>query len=351
MPALSISWCLATALFGGIVGICELIGRYRDDPFAAIRCPYAIAYLMVNAAAAAAAYAIIVTMDWGFNAAPEAKPLVQAAVASFGAMAFFRSSLFNVKVGETEVAVGPAILFQVLMFATDRGVDRSRGETRSTLVAKIMKGVSFQLAKEALPNYCFELMQNVPLGEQQNFRQVVDALASKPPSAMRDSVKALNLGLMLMNVVGRQVLSTAVSALGERIQGPSSLEPPVIGLLRGVKFKDAYPALANLCFAMSNYGSDADQKVRQESVWGRGGWLNSPATELDDATKVTMLALALQQAVGDSVLVAALVQLSPSPADESARPQQPPVSAGAADDSNVVVMPQAAEPRGELGQS
>ncbi len=347
MPALSISLCLTTALIGGFVGICELIGRYRDDPFAAIRCPYAIAYLVVNAAAAAAAYTIIVTMDWGFDAGQAAKPLVQAAVASFGAMAFFRSSLFNVKVGDTEVAVGPAILFQVLMFATDRGVDRSRGENRSILVAEIMKGVSFQLAKEALPNYCFELMQNVPLGEQQNFRQVVDALASKPPSAMRDSVKALNLGLMLMNVVGRQVLSTAVSALGERIQGPSSLEPPVIGLLRGVKFNDAYPALANLCFAMSNYGSAADQKARQEFVWGTGGWLNGADTKLDDATKVTMLALALQQAVGDSVLVAALVQLSPSPTEESAHPRQTPASAAAVDDSNVVVVPQVAEPHGK----
>ena len=168
---------LATGAFGGIVGLCELIARYRDAPFDAIRCPAAVAYLFVNAVAAASAYAMIVAMDWGFGVGPEAKPLVQAGVASFGAMAFFRSSLFNVKVGETDVAVGPAILFQILMFATDRAVDRTRGETRSNLAAEIMTGVSFGLAKEALPNFCFELMQNVPLAEQQNFRQVVGALA------------------------------------------------------------------------------------------------------------------------------------------------------------------------------
>jgi hypothetical protein len=241
---------LATGFFGAMVGGCELIGRYRDDPFDAVRCPGAILYICVNAVAAACAYAIITTMDWGFGAGESAKPLVQAAVAGFGAMTFFRSSLFNVKMGDgTDIAVGPAILFQILLFATDRAVDRTRGEKRSPAAAEIMRGVSFQLARVALPNFCFELMQNVPLAQQQNFRNVVGALGSQD---MRDSAKALNLGLMLMNVVGHVVLRTAVQALGERIQGPSALELPVIGLLRGVVFEKAFPVLVGVCFMMSS---------------------------------------------------------------------------------------------------
>jgi len=226
-------------------------------------------------------------------------------------MALFRSSLLNVRVGDTDVAVGPAILFQVLMFATDRAVDRTRGNIRSTLVADIMRGVSFTLAKEALPNFCFELMQNVPMDEQQRFRQVVDALASKSPSDMRDSVKALNLGLMLMNVVGRQVLATAVRALGERIQGPNALDLPVLGRLRGVVFDRAFPTLVDVCFVMSQYGSVAERQARKAEVMQVGEGLSANQT-MDNATKVTLLALALQQQVGDTVLVSALVQLDPS---------------------------------------
>ena len=298
----------ATGLFGAMVGACELIGRYRDAPFDAIQNPAALAYVTVNAVAAAVAYAIIVRLDWSFGAAAASKPLVQAAVAGFGAMAFFRSSLFNVMVGDTDVAVGPAILFQILMFATDRAVDRARGQARSDLAADIMRGVSFALAKEALPNYCFELMQNVPLSEQQNFRQAVDAMAAKPASDMRDSVKALNLGLMLMNVVGKSVLATAVRALGERIQGPSALELPVLGALRGVLFERAFPTLVTVCFVMSKYGSADEQDARHTAVTKAGDALrNDPL--MDDTTKVTMLALALQQQVDDSVLMSALAQL------------------------------------------
>jgi hypothetical protein len=335
VPAIPVAWCFATAVFGCIVGICELIGRYRDAPFDAIRCPAAITYLVVNGLAAVCAYTIIITMDWGFDAGPAAKPLVQAAVASFGAMAFFRSALFNVKAGDTEVAVGPAILFQILMFATDRAVDRTRGQQRSDLAAQIMKGVSFKLAKEALPAFCFELMQNVPLDEQQHFRQVVDALASKPSSDMRDSVKSLNLGLMLMNVVGKQVLSTAVRALGERIQGPAELEILVIGRLRGVLFEKAYPALVDVCFVMSKYGSDEDQTTRSNAVRGLGDAVRANPS-LDNATKVTMLALALQQSVGDSVLLSALAQLDPSIYDESVTHPGARLPQG----SNVVALPQ-----------
>lgn len=47
----------------------------------------------------------------------------------------------------------------------------------------------------------------------------VDGFSAKYPSGMRDRVKPLNLGLMLMNVIGRRVMAIAVRAMGERIRG------------------------------------------------------------------------------------------------------------------------------------
>jgi hypothetical protein len=41
---------MASTLFGGIVGTCELIGRYRDAPAEALRHPASRGYFGVNAA-------------------------------------------------------------------------------------------------------------------------------------------------------------------------------------------------------------------------------------------------------------------------------------------------------------
>ena len=175
------------------VGAIEVIARYRDAPFLALRSAPARWYIVVNGLAALLAYILIVAFEFDFGAEQNVK-LVQVLVASFGSMAFFRSSLFSMKVGDTDVAVGPAIFFQVLLFATDRACDRERAEPRSALASRIMRGVSFDQARDALPSFCFELMQNVPASEQQQFRLVMDALASS--TRMSESVKTLNLGLM-----------------------------------------------------------------------------------------------------------------------------------------------------------
>ena len=299
-------WVLVP-LFGAGVGASELIARYRDAPFAALGTGSARWYIFVNAIAALLAYALIVVFDQKFGLTGKQAVVVQAMVAGFGAMVFFRSSLFTMKVGETDVGVGPAIFFQVLLFATDRACDRERAEPRSTEVNAIMQGVSFEQAREALPNFCFELMQNVPAGEVQQFRQVIDALASA--TKMRDSVKVLNLGLMLINVVGNQVLRAAVDALGEKIQGPAKLEVEVFSGLQVADFNKAYPLLVEVCFIMSKYGTREQQAASKQAVLDELQPLAS-RPDLDNGSKMTLLGLSLQQKVGDTVLLAALVHLS-----------------------------------------
>jgi hypothetical protein len=301
-------WYVGVPLTGALIGATELVARYRDAPFTALGTGPARFYIFVNALASLFAYVLIVNFDFAFGATTN-KSLVQALVASFGAMAFFRSSLFSMKVGETDVAVGPAIFFQVLLFATDRACDRERAQPRSALVAEIMQGVSFELARDALPSYCFELMQNVPASEQQQFRLVVDALASS--AKMRDSIKSLNLGLMLMNVVGTQVLKAAVRTLGERIQGPAKLDIDVFTQLQTADFHKAYPLLVDITFIMSKFGTPEEQARSKQAVLDEIRPLTERA-DLDNDSKMTMLGLSLQQRVGDNVLMAALAHVGAS---------------------------------------
>lgn len=305
MSDIAIPWFAAVSVFGAGVGASELIARYKDAPFGAARSAAAGWYIFVNAAAAAAAYVLIVKFD--FFAGVNHKEWVEFLVAVFGSMAFFRSSLFTMKVGEADVAVGPGIFFQVLLHATDRACDRSRAEPRSALAKCIMSGVSFKQARDALPSFCFELMQNFPADEQQQFRQAVDALSS---AEMLDSVKALNLGLMLMNVVGSQVLEAAVRTLGEKIQGPAMLDNlDIFSRLQAADFEKAFPLLVDVCFIMSRFGTEQEREAAKKLVIAEVEPLQANST-MDNSTKVTLLGLSLQRQVGDAVLLAALVQFA-----------------------------------------
>lgn len=157
---------LAVMLLALLVGASELISRYRDEPLATITSVPAFLYLAINVAVAAGGLYAIDMFGWTFAAnektPPEVTRFTQILVAAFGGMGLFRSSLFNVRVGETMLGIGPSAILQTLLDATDRAVDRNRAQPRARRVAEIMKDVDFDKAKELLPTFCLASMQNLP---------------------------------------------------------------------------------------------------------------------------------------------------------------------------------------------
>ncbi len=104
---------------------------------------------------------------------------------------------------------------QIYLGYADRVVDRRRAKARSDAVAQVMKGVDFQKARRALPAYCLALMQNVSPEDQQLLERLLEALDKREAEP---SIKALLLGIELMNVVGVDVLTAAVDSLGDQIR-------------------------------------------------------------------------------------------------------------------------------------
>lgn len=209
-----LAWLAAIGLGGG-VGLAELVTRYRDQPSALPRSVSFWFYILLNAGASALAFALIRVFGWTFGQTlGPARTVTQVLVAGLGAMTLFRSSLFNLKVGDEDVGIGPSALLTSLLSVVDRSVDRRRATDRSRSVGRTMSTVSFLKAKISLPAYCLQLMQNVPLEEQQKLRTAVDALGL---TAMDDDLKSLNLGLLIMNTVGPAVLEAAVRDLGLKI--------------------------------------------------------------------------------------------------------------------------------------
>lgn len=105
---------------------------------------------------------------------------------------------------------------QIILAAIDRGIDRNQAVHRARIVPEIMKGISFEKAKTALPVFCFSLMQNVDQAEQQRVGTQVNDLAAM--TTMDDQMKAFSLGLILINIVGEDVLRSAIEQAGEQLK-------------------------------------------------------------------------------------------------------------------------------------
>jgi hypothetical protein len=201
---------LAVAALGGIVGTSEIVSRYRDAPHAALRTLPSIFYIAINVAASLGALGLMDAFGWF-----KESHWMQVLIGGISAMAFFRTSLFVVRAGDRDVGVGPSGFLQIFLAASDRAVDRIRASARSEAVGKIVEGVDYAKAFQALPPYCLALMQNLSPEDQ---KQLAQAVVKVDQSAAEPNVKVRLLGLELINVVGIDVLTAAVRSLGDQIR-------------------------------------------------------------------------------------------------------------------------------------
>lgn len=203
---------------GALLGMCELLSRYRDEPIRAILNFSAAAYIVINSGAGLVALLLLNVwmVDFGLDPAVDGGKLrvMLILTGGLGAMAFFRSSFFTFRIGENDVPLGPGLIIQVLLDVTDRAVDRGRATPRAVAITGIMKDIDFDKAHLALPSYCFALMQNVSREEQSAIGQQVTALGTSSISA---PIRSYLLGLILLNVVGETVLTAAIDTLRPHI--------------------------------------------------------------------------------------------------------------------------------------
>lgn len=215
-------------MIGAAVGIGELVARYRDEPRRAIFTRPAMLYIAINGFASLFALVAILTFGWTSDStqSAEAKRLIEIITAGFGAMAVFRTSLFVVRVGTNDVGVGPVAFLQILLGATDRGVDRKRASDRAEKVVKIMGDLDPALAYNALPAFAIMLMQNLTLEDQTAIGSQVKAL-TQPDIDIPEQAKVLNVGLLLMNFVGEEVLEDAVRGIRGQLKPPGVRLPGI----------------------------------------------------------------------------------------------------------------------------
>jgi len=223
---------VAVCYIGAAVGTGEIVSRYRDAPQRALSTAPALLYILINAGAAIAALYFANVFGVAASQSPQQTTITRVLLAGFGAMAFFRTSVFTARIGEQDVAIGPVAFLQVILTATDRAVDRVRADDRARVVASAMSGVSFDAAAAALPAFCLALMQNLSADEEKALGEAINSLQQ---STMDSETKSKNLGLLLLNVVGDKVLITAVQDLAPQIKAATAIvvTPPAAPVIVG----------------------------------------------------------------------------------------------------------------------
>jgi hypothetical protein len=253
---------VAVACIGGLVGIGELVSRYRDEPSKALLTIPAVIYVAVNAAAAVIALSVAGPAATGAASgasSSDAASSTQAAVilgvhwtpvltAGLGAMAILRSALFVVRTDGKDLQVGPGSLVQTLLDAADQALDRLRAQERAWTVARVMERLALRtlaptpgaswmqlrrppqrrvlkveelrlLVSDAiatLPPYCIALTQNFPDTKRDEFLQAVAKVSAM--TGVSDRIKLFTVGLLAMQSVGPQVLNAAVESLADDLQ-------------------------------------------------------------------------------------------------------------------------------------
>ena len=155
-----------------------------------------------------------------------AKDLIKVLTAGFGSLVFMRSSVFKVRVGDSDIGIGPAAILDTLLLVADRGVDRREAVARAQDVTQLVSHVRDpRIVAKMLTKYSLALMQNV---DEKTSKDLGDAIGkimedTEVPDAIKMDIVALRLGV----VVGPDVLEAAVTALGDRLSaaGPTSASP------------------------------------------------------------------------------------------------------------------------------
>src|SRR5437870_1536063 len=99
------------AVLGAFVGATELMSRYRDAPFLSVATWGSALYIGVNTLAAVIALFLLDTFGQQLLSSYSnglQKDAVRIMIAGFGAIAFLRSSLFRIRIDQTDVGIGPS---------------------------------------------------------------------------------------------------------------------------------------------------------------------------------------------------------------------------------------------------
>jgi hypothetical protein len=216
---------LVAALVAALVGVADILTRYKENPLVALWTGAALAYVLANAFFGALALWLafvlnVVSLPAG-QAGPGATPIDHirsGLIAGFGAIFILRGVAFKLAVGGNSSDVGPSTIVDSLLATFDQSIDRTVAMQKDRAIRALMAEVSFEKAKAFVPVYCLSL---VAQDEQLATRvgQLVNAIAEfKKLDVAADAERSFLLGNVLINAFGYQVTSNVIKGFKDRLK-------------------------------------------------------------------------------------------------------------------------------------
>lgn len=186
---------------GGITACAEIIQKFPDDPFVTLGTWESLIYNVFNGIIAISALKILLIFEVPYQTDLDKLQLVLAA--GLGSMLIMRSKLFNVKVGNEEIAIGPEQLINIFLRSMEHAIDRVRAVTRIEFVKKIMNNLDFT----KVFSYTLSMLESTQaLGKKKD--ELIKAMDDIDKGRTQDpQLMSYQLGFELLNVMGEDFVT------------------------------------------------------------------------------------------------------------------------------------------------
>ncbi len=216
-----------SGLVAGLVGVADILGKYKDNPLLALSTGAALQYVLANGAFGVLAFWLAYVLDMvgpkvGGGGHGSIDLVKNGLIVGFGAIFILRGVAFKLAIGGKASDVGPSTIVDALLATFDQSINRTVGQRKDSAVGAIMAGVSFAKASDILPSYCLSLLEkdDALAARVGVLVETIQALDLPGPDA--DRQKALLLGNSLMAAFGPRVTLAAVKRFGRQI----AADPP-----------------------------------------------------------------------------------------------------------------------------
>jgi hypothetical protein len=205
-------WVTIAAVCGSIVGVSEIVSRYRDEPMRATVNRYGLGYVVVNALVAALAYGILIRYPTQVLPSVAGDGLLSALAAGFGAMVLLRSKLFIFRSDDgKEYPIGPSIVIETLLRVLDRKIDRLRASERQRRVWAQMKDIADFEAAAGYLEASLLSFQNLSEEEKKEIAAVIEQY--RQVSDWAPALRTMAVGFAFLTIAGEENFDQVIANL------------------------------------------------------------------------------------------------------------------------------------------
>jgi len=223
-PGAACEYAWAAAI-GALVGTAELLSRYRDNPWRAVRVAPGLVFILFNGLCAIGALFVILHFHSSFKIDD---PVMRVIVAGTGAMVVIRSKIFTLRQPNgSDVSVGPAFAVDTFLAAVNREVDRRLAIDRNEMAAAWSRRLgrySFATAQPFI-RAALASMQDMDRDEARELGETLTGLVRDPElNTLSDQVRFYMVGFDILDVFGERAFISLFTELEAHLQTPA--EPP-----------------------------------------------------------------------------------------------------------------------------